>query len=385
MEKQTLSLYVHIPFCQRKCAYCDFVSYPLGTYKLDEYIHAVCSEIRSQAAVFSDKNVATLYIGGGTPSLLQEEHMRQLFGALKECFSYVPSPEITMEANPGSFTESKLETWLKLGVNRISIGVQSFDDALLNTIGRVHTAKQGIEAVESAHKMGLRNISLDLMYGLPGQTGEQWRRTLEQACALETQHISCYSLIVEDNTALKYRLMNHPQLLLAQDEQEERTLEMENCTKHVLTSNGFERYEVSNYSKPAYESRHNLAYWECDPYLGFGCSAHSMIPQGRFYNTSSLRLYMSGAPEGRRIQEGQNTKEERVFERVMMGLRMVKGIDLKRFRADFGCDPWVIWPETIRTGIQDGFLCVQSDRLKLTENGMEVMNQLLVKMLEENE
>lgn len=376
-----ISIYIHIPFCIQKCAYCDFTSYSGRISQRDAYIEAVCCEMRTQAAFFGRRRVSTVFLGGGTPTLLSGAQLTRLFDALHACFEIMPDAEITMEGNPGTLTLQNLRAYRAAGVNRLSLGVQSLDDRLLAAIGRIHSAAQAKEAVAMARQAGFDNVSLDLMVGLPGQTAQQWTKTLEEAIALSPEHMSCYSLIVEEGTPL------HAQVhagTCAPLPDEETLAQMDEITERLLGQAGYARYEVSNFAKAGKACRHNVVYWECKPYLGLGCAAHSDMDGTRFYNPDDWEGYMRMAHSGEaaRTQEGENTREDRMFERMMMGLRQTRGVDCARFARDFGRTPQAVWPDVIARMRSAGLMEDMDGRLRLSARGMQVMNAVLVELLE---
>ena len=377
---QPISIYIHIPFCVRKCAYCDFTSFPGRMAQMETYLSAVCREMRAQAAFFGRREVSTVFIGGGTPTLMTGAQVQHLMDGLRACFDLAPDAEITMEGNPGTVTAEHLAAYRAAGVNRLSLGVQSMDDALLAAIGRIHTAAQAREAVQLARAAGFTNINLDLMLGLPGQSAAQWERTLAEAIALSPEHLSCYSLIVEEGTPLSAQLERGECAPLPD---EDALCRMDEITEQLTVQAGFARYEVSNYARPGRECRHNIVYWACRPYLGLGCAAHSDMDGRRFYNPDDwagyLRLAQSGSAV--RAQEGENTPQDRMFERMMMGLRMVQGVDCVRFFRDFGVRPEEVWPEALSRSLGAGLMERRGDFLRLTGRGMQVMNSVLVELL----
>ena len=377
---QPISIYIHIPFCVRKCAYCDFTSFPGRSAQMETYLSAVCREMRAQAAFFGRRQVSTVFIGGGTPTLMSGGQAQRLLDALRACFDVAPDAEITMEGNPGTVTAQSLAAYRAAGVNRLSLGVQSLDDGLLAAIGRIHTAAQAREAVRLARAAGFENLNLDLMFGLPGQSAAQWAQTLSEAIALAPEHLSCYSLIVEEGTPLSAQLEAGACAALP-DEGELGC--MDELTERLTACAGCARYEVSHYARPGFECRHNIVSWACEPYLGLGCAAHSDMDGRRFYNPSDwagyLRMAESGSPA--RDAEGENTRQDRMFERMMMGLRMVRGVDCARFARDFGEAPEDVWPGVIARDLRVGLMARDGDFLRLTERGMQVMNSVLVELL----
>ena len=375
-----LALYVHIPFCRSKCVYCDFASYPGRESCVRQYLDALIEELRGWRGALSDHEVRTVFIGGGTPTLMSGGQAQRLLDALRACFDVAPDAEITMEGNPGTVTAQSLAAYRAAGVNRLSLGVQSLDDGLLAAIGRIHTAAQAREAVRLARAAGFENLNLDLMLGLPGQSAAQWAQTLGEAIALAPEHLSCYSLIVEEGTPLSAQLEAGACAALPDEDELGR---MDELTERLTACAGFARYEVSNYARPGFECRHNIVYWACEPYLGLGCAAHSDMDGRRFYNPSDwagyLRMAESGSPA--RDAEGENTRQDRMFERMMMGLRMVRGVDCARFARDFGEAPEDVWPGVIARDLRVGLMARDGDFLRLTERGMQVMNSVLVELL----
>ena len=377
---ETISIYIHIPLCVKKCAYCDFASFAGRMAQRESYVKAVCCEMRTQAAFFGRRRVKTVFFGGGTPTLLTGAQVQEIMDTLRACFDLLPDAEITMEGNPGTVSLDSLRAYRAAGVNRLSLGVQSMDDNLLAAVGRIHTAAQATEAVLLAREAGFDNLNLDLMYGLPGQNAQQWADTLRAAIALAPQHLSCYSLILEEGTQLFDQVEAGTCAPLPE---EDTVCEMDNITQRLTREAGYVQYEVSNYAKLGKACRHNIVYWECEPYLGLGLSAHSDMDGRRFYNPSDWESYMRIALGGdpARAQEGESTREERMFERMMMGLRQVRGVDCLRFAHDFGAQPEAIWPEAIGRFTHEGLLVREEDRLRLTPRGMQVMNSVLVELL----
>ena len=381
---ETISLYIHIPLCVKKCAYCDFASFAGRMGQRDRYVQAVCREIRAQAAFFGRRSVATIFFGGGTPTLLSGEQIQAIMQTVRDCFDVLPDAEISMEGNPGTLNMENLRAYRQVGVNRLSLGVQSMDNELLKAIGRIHTAAEAEHAVRMAREAGFDNLNLDLMYGLPGQAAWQWEETLHHAIALAPEHMSCYSLILEEGTPL-YDSVNAGTCAPLPDEDEMER--MDKLTLRLLREAGYGRYEVSNFAKPGRECRHNIVYWECLPYLGVGLNAHSDMDGRRFYNPASWEDYLAMA-EGNmlsREQEGNSSADERMFERMMMGLRQTRGVDAQRFACDFGVQIEDVWPETIARMRCGNLMDTNKKRFFLTERGMQVMNGVLVSLMEEKD
>ena len=379
---EPISIYVHIPMCVKKCAYCDFTSYCGRMNQRNAYSEAVCREMREQAAFFGARRVNTVFFGGGTPTLMTGAQMERMMDTLRACFDLTADVEVTMEGNPGTLTRENLDAYRKAGVNRLSLGVQSLDDGLLQSIGRIHTNEQARQAVRMARNAGFDNLNLDLMLGLPGQKPEQWEQTLEKAMALAPEHLSCYGLILEEGTPL-FRQVEAGTCAPLPDE--DALCEMDDITERLTQAGGYARYEVSNYAKAGKMCRHNIVYWECLPYLGIGCAAHSDLDGRRFYNPDHWEDYFQTIGQKKRTAEGDDSREERMFERVMMGLRMIRGMDEGRFERDFHMRPEEVWKKTIPQMKERKLMESGNGRLYLTRRGMQVMNAVLVEMLEESE
>ena len=382
MSEKKLALYVHIPFCASKCAYCDFATYPASVQRIEAYVEALCGELQARLEPLGHPAIRSVYIGGGTPSLLSAAQIARVMGAIVQLGRLEADAEVTSEANPGSLPEAKARAWRETGINRLSLGVQSFCEQDLRLLGRAHTRDQAFQAVEAARRAGFANLSLDLIYGLPGQTPEGWAQNLGEALRLDLPHLSCYSLIVEAHTRLRYQLLQGKVPPLPD---EDTLLAMDEVTERMTQKAGLARYEVSNYALPGMESRHNLVYWQCEEYLGVGCAAHGDFAGRRTANTASLSLYLSQKEEGRGIPEEDNTPQTRMFERMMMGLRTRQGVDLARFWRDFGCAPEAVWPQSLARFAQKGWTERDAERLFLTPEGLNVMNALLVEMMEERD
>ena len=381
---ETISLYIHIPLCVKKCAYCDFASFAGRMGQRDRYVQAVCREIRAQAAFFGHRSIATIFFGGGTPTLIEGGHVQMIMDTVRECFDILPDAEISMEGNPGTLTMDNLRAYRAAGVNRLSLGVQIMDDGLLAAIGRIHTAKEAEQAVRMAREAGFENINLDLMYGLPGQTAAQWEETLQKAIALEPDHLSCYSLILEEGTPL-FDSVNAGTCTPLPDEDEME--QMDALTLRITREEGYAQYEVSNFARTGRQCRHNIVYWECLPYLGVGLNAHSDMDGRRFYNPERWESYLSMAESGERSreQEGSSSKDERMFERMMMGLRQTRGVNRVRFAHDFGMEIENVWPKTIAEMTGKNMIDSNKERIFLTQRGMQVMNGILVALMDETD
>ena len=376
-----IALYVHIPFCLRKCAYCDFASYPGMLAHAQAYLEALSLELNAQAGRFTACRVKTVFIGGGTPTLLSGMQVRRLLEGVRACFPVAADAEITMEGNPGTVTAENLTAYREAGVNRLSLGMQAAQDGLLETLGRIHRLRDVEEAVRLAHAAGFDNLNVDLIYGLPGQTPDDWRETLETALLLSPQHLSCYALIVEEGTRLALDLQEG-RLSPLPDEEAERA--MYTASIDAAKAAGLLQYELSNFARPGFECRHNLAYWECEPYLGIGCAAHSYMEERRFGNTDHVGAYIAALRAGKSPQTTCEalTPQDRIFERAMLGLRLTRGMDETRFARDFGVVPDAVWGEKLKRLIDGGLLTRHENFLRLTRRGMDVQNAVLIGLMD---
>lgn len=368
-------VYVHIPFCASRCSYCDFFS----TLRLDEvghdYVEALIAEARLRKAELNGKPVKTLYMGGGTPSQLPLPLLARLIDGLKATLDLNAVQEFTLEANPDDVTPEWCAAVRALGVNRVSMGVQSFQDAVLRLVGRRHTARQAIDAVASLRHAGIDNISIDLIYGLPGQTLETWAESVRQAVDLRPQHISAYGLTYEPGT----RLWQQRECGEVVEASEDQYLDMYRILVGLLQAAGYEHYEISNFALPGYRSRHNSSYWNETPYLGLGAAAHSYDGTMRRSNPADLCGYI------RRITSGQPACQvedlawwERYDERVMLGLRTADGVDAHRLRSDFGDKAWAHFVSEARRHIDAGnMICTDDGRYILTSEGIVLSDSVM--------
>lgn len=369
-----LELYIHIPFCVRKCNYCDFLSFPAGEEVREAYCRALLEEIRRTAAFLKDNcilPVTSIFFGGGTPSVLQGDQISRILGCLRQEFPIEADAEISIEANPGTMDESKLDCWREAGINRLSIGLQSTDDFLLATLGRIHSFRQFEENYHLAREMGFDNINVDLMSALPGQTLEDYRETLRIVTGLRPEHISSYSLIIEEGTPLA---KNRELLGMLPDEDTDR--KMYELTKEYLGSCGYHRYEISNYALPGKECRHNKGYWEGIPYLGFGLGASSYYNHARFSNTTDLKEYLKNSftPFEKRADYEKQTLRQEMEDWVIFGLRMTRGISVKEFEKRFERQFEEVYGNVIREYEDMGLFCLSDGRVKLTDRGIDVSN-----------
>lgn len=366
-----VALYIHIPFCKQKCFYCDFPSYASLDHLKDDYVDALCKEIEEKVI---DYKIKSIFIGGGTPSYLETNQIYKLLKTISK-LNLRENMEFTMECNPGALEKEKLETMLRGGVNRISMGLQAVQNSLLKDIGRIHSFKQFEENFNLAREVGFKNINVDLMFGLPNQKVDEWKESLEVIAKLNPEHISAYSLIIEEGTAF-YKLWERNKLILPSEDEER---EMYSITKEILKEHGYEQYEISNYAKSGYECYHNKVYWQCDDYLGVGSASSSFIDGKRIKNIENVKLYIEKINNNESIIEEiiKNSKEDNIEEFIFMGLRMNKGISLNEFKKRFGIDINSIYKEIIEKNINKKLLVLEKDNLRLTDKGIELSNLVM--------
>ena len=399
--KKPLSLYIHIPFCKHKCMYCDFLSFANETNtKQIQYVNALMSEIRMYKPFADRYTVKTIYIGGGTPSFIDEALIGKILDCVNHIFKVDRFPEITIEVNPGTIKYTDLLSYKEYGINRLSIGLQSADDKMLRRVGRIHNYEEFLQGFEYARRAGFENISVDIMSGLPGQDTHTLVDTLTKVTELEPEHISVYSLQVEEGTPLSER---EDMLDLLPDENTERM--MYSMTKKVLKAAGYNRYEISNYSKPGLESRHNSVYWTGGQYVGFGIGASSYFKGERFTNikhmdnyieicedirdeltkdTDRVRLYDSAT---KILREDIQTIyiDSRIEEFMYLGLRMTAGVSRSEFSERFNRDMFEMYGEIINKYADQGFMACEGDRVRLTDKGIDVSNYILADFILDKE
>ncbi|UBK88162.1 radical SAM family heme chaperone HemW [Clostridium perfringens] len=373
-----ISLYIHIPFCAQKCLYCDFPSFARKDHLRNAYIEALNKEIISLREKHNNLEINTIFIGGGTPSVLEADELECLLKEVAK-LNMAKDIEYSMECNPGNLTEEKLEVMKKYGVNRISMGLQAKQDNLLKGLGRIHNYKTFKENFLLAKKVGFNNINVDLMFGLPNQRLNEWEETLREIISLEPAHISAYSLIIEEGTAF-YNLYENDKLKLPTEEEERK---MYHLAKKILEENGFNQYEISNYAKEGKECRHNLAYWNMDNWIGVGSAAASYINGKRIKNISSVEEYINSINEkGEAVEEIiNNSKNDNMEEFMFMGLRKINGIDENEFKNRFSMNINDVYGEILNKYIGEGLLIRGSGRIFLSEKGIEISNIIMADFL----
>lgn len=392
--KKPLAIYVHIPFCVKKCNYCDFLSGPADQKSKENYIKALLHEIHTYGELAKDYTVKTIFIGGGTPSSIDETHIAAIMKALEAVFGFRAKGnkemEITIEINPGTITKEKLRTYYNAGINRISFGLQSANNEELKMLGRIHTFEQFLENYELARQVGFRNINIDLMSALPGQTMQSYLNTLQKIIALQPEHISAYSLIIEEGTPF-YDLYGDEnnqssERKLPSEEEDRKMYEM---TRQLMHEHGYERYEISNYAKAGYECKHNCTYWLRGDYLGIGNGSASLIRNQRFHNENDLQTYIELAAQKEDvgyhknlIREVETLDEKSQMEEFMfLGLRMMEGVSIEKFREVFQKDIFEVYGEVINNYVEKGLLEEKNHHIALTEHGIDISNSVMSEFL----
>jgi oxygen-independent coproporphyrinogen III oxidase len=373
MEKDT-ALYIHIPFCKQKCLYCDFPSFSGKDSCMLDYTKALCKEIDSKI----NKKIKTIFIGGGTPTYLSLECLGLLRKSLDK-LDKAEDIEFTIEGNPDSFTREKLQLFKEMGVNRLSIGLQAWQDSLLRALGRAHNLKQFLGAFNSARELGFENINVDLMFGLPNQTLKDWKETLEKVTELQLEHISAYSLIIEEGTPF-YRMDSMGKLVLPEEEQER---EMHEFAVSFLKSRGYIQYEISNFSKKNFQCRHNLSYWNLGDYFGCGSGAHSYLDGSRYRNTDDIEKYICMIKENKNacIEAHTNSKEDDMEEFMFMGLRKLQGISEEEFAKRFELNIDEVYKNVINKFTNRKLLIRKDGRIYLSEEGIQLSNQVMCEFI----
>lgn len=384
IPRKDLELYFHIPFCARKCLYCDFLSAPAGEDIQRAYMEALLAEAEGRAGEYQDYQVSSVFIGGGTPSIIEKEWMEKLLFAVGTHFALQGDAEITIEVNPGTVDAEKLNAYFKAGVNRLSIGLQSASEKELAALGRIHTYEQFLETYGAARRTGFANINVDVMSALPNQSVESYLDTLHKLLSLNPmpEHISAYSLIVEEGTAF-YEMQKNGKLHLP-DEDCERFLYEK--TKEILGAAGFERYEISNYARAGYACRHNAGYWKRADYVGFGIGAASLFENRRFRNRDKLEDYLEH-PLLCREEEQILTVEEQMEEFMFLGLRMTRGVSCAQFEENFKQSMDKVYGTVIEKNLADGLLWEYEEEaskerfLALTDKGLDISNYVMAQFL----
>lgn len=383
MNTKNVGLYIHIPFCKQKCQYCDFNSYAGKENLIETYMKWVEFELKGVGEgnrVDYENNlddlivVKSIYIGGGTPSFIDSKYIERIMKIVKECYIIDSNAEITIEVNPGTVSKKKLETYLNSGINRISIGLQSTHNEILSKLGRVHSYEEFLYTYNLARNVGFKNINVDLMLGLPNQSLNDLQESINEVINLEPEHISVYSLIIENGTPFCEKLEKQ-EIALPSDELE-RAMYWE--TKRKLEKAGYTHYEISNFAKPGFESKHNLSCWNQEEYIGIGASAHSYTNNVRYSNIDSIEDYIRNYENGNEIDnfvfhEKQN-KESKMKEFMMLRLRKIQGIHIQDFKNKFGENPIYLYKKELEKLVNEELLEIDGDIIKLTDKGIDLAN-----------
>jgi oxygen-independent coproporphyrinogen-3 oxidase len=369
-------IYLHIPFCKTRCVYCDFYSIT-NEELINSFVDAICIELKNRKTEINEP-AKTIYFGGGTPTRLNKQHFEKIFNSLDDHYNVETDAEITIEANPDDLSEKYINDLSSLPFNRISIGIQSFNDNELKFLSRRHSAKQAADAVNNCQKAEFKDISIDLMYGLPGQTMQIWKDNLKQACSLDIQHISAYHLIYEEKTRL-YTLLRAGKVSPVN---EDLSNEMFQTLIDTLTENHFIHYEISNFAKDGFYSRHNSSYWSGDPYIGVGPAAHSFDGDNRTWNIASLSKYISAVNTGNMVRETEHLSlEQKYNEAILTGLRTMWGVDLNGLKTKFGNNLYQYCVNNAQKFIEENLLKIEDGNLKLTQKGIFISDGIMSELM----
>ena len=363
-----IGIYVHIPYCRRKCYYCDFISFENKIETIPNYVKTILKEI--EECRYTGFDIGTVYIGGGTPSYIDSKYISEIISKIREKFIVSRNAEITLEVNPGTISKEKLEDYKKAGINRLSIGLQSTDNNILKSIGRIHTYEEFLDTYRLARNLGFKNINIDLMIGLPEENEESIQIQVNRIINLKPEHISVYSLIVEDGTKMKQMIDSREKKLPSEDEERKMYWKV----KNLLEENGYEHYEISNFSLPGYNSRHNLACWNQKEYLGFGTAAHSYFDGKRFSNKNNIEEYIETYNE-KNIEEEQ-TREDMAKEYMLLGLRKIDGASISEFERKFQINPLFYFRFEISKLVDEDLIEIDLDNIRLTQKGLDFANQV---------
>ncbi len=374
-----MELYIHIPFCIRKCVYCDFLSFVSKEQEREDYVVALLNELETYNELAREYKITTIFIGGGTPSVLEPHLLEEIMKKVYDLFQVETDAEITIEVNPGTISQEKVEAYKRAGINRISIGLQATNNHELAMLGRIHTYEEFLETYELIKENGIQNINIDLISAIPKQTVGNWTETLERVTKLQPTHISAYSLIIEEGTLFYDKLDEYEELLPS----EESEREMYHITKSHLEKAGYIRYEISNYSKRGYECKHNLGYWDRVDYLGVGLGASSCIDNVRWSNETDMKSYLELCQERKECsgEKEQLSQREQMEEFMFLGLRKIVGVSKIEFRNKFEVEIEGIYGEVIDSLKEKGLITEEMDMIKLTELGLDVSNQVMVEFV----
>ena len=366
---KNLGIYIHIPFCKRKCTYCDFISFPDKQKLIPEYINSLKREIKNTKIDENQYIVKTIYFGGGTPSFIDSKYIVSILKEIRNKLNVEKNAEITIEVNPGAVAREKLEDYYNAGINRISIGLQTTNSNLLKLVGRIHSYASFLEVFKISREIGFRNINVDLMIGLPVQTIQDVEMDLTRIVNLNPEHISVYSLIVEEGTRISEKIKNK-ELFLPSEELERK---MYWKVKKYLEENGYNHYEISNFAKSGFESKHNLSCWNQEEYIGFGLASHSYINKERYSNTDDFEEYFEHPENSKIIHERQN-KVQQMKEYILLGLRKIEGIKISEFKNKFVDNPIYLYRDDLNKLVKQGLIEIDVDKIKLSSKGIDLAN-----------
>ncbi len=374
-----LGLYVHIPFCVSKCNYCDFNSFKLNKELKDRYIKDLKKEMILYKDEFREKEITSIFLGGGTPSILESEEIKEIFFYIKSNFNIKKDAEITIECNPGTLSKEKLITMKDLGINRLSIGLQATQESHLRYIGRIHTYEEFVKNYKEALDIGFKNINIDLMYALPNQNFDEWKDSLEKIVKLNPSHISAYSLILEEGTKLHDMYEKNEFEMIDED----TDIKMYNYTINYLKDNGYNQYEISNYSKSGFECNHNILYWKCNHYIGLGPGASGYINNYRYNNLESLNDYHEKLLNNEKPIDfiDELTIEDKIQEKIFMGLRMNEGIKFIEFKNEFDLDFKLRFKDVLKRLKENKLIIEDEFGIKLTQDGREISNSVFIEFM----
>ena len=380
----TAALYIHIPFCEKRCIYCDFYTVAGQRNRIPDYLHALAreAELRSTEAYWKAKKFSTIFFGGGTPSLLSPQQISEILDLAYSSFNFDDQVEITIEANPGTVSPKRLAGYRRAGINRLSLGIQSFDPDELRLLDRIHSPEEAISCALAARQAGFDNLSFDFIFALPGQTISTWEATLQQAVELQPDHISAYNLIVETGTPLDHQIRKGKISPLSEDEEREFYA----FTIDFLQRHGYQQYEISNFAQPGHEAKHNIKYWDGSPYLGLGASAHSYDGKRRFWNVANLRKYFEALNANQLPEENYEklSREQKMYEAVFLGLRQNRGVHLNNFRKKFRVDFDQAFNGKMSELKRAGFIVRNDGYVKLSREGIFICDEICARLEPEN-
>jgi oxygen-independent coproporphyrinogen-3 oxidase len=374
-----LGLYIHIPFCKSKCHYCDFNSFPDKTHLIEPYFKALKKEISDYGRLLEGCRVSTLFVGGGTPSFVEAGYIYEMINECRQNLEIIPGVEISIEANPGTLSFEKLLQYRAAGINRLSLGLQAWQSNLLEELGRSHGRDEFVESFETARKAGFKNINVDLIFGLPGQTFDDWTLSVINTAELEPSHISCYSLNIEDGTVFAARLEEG--MIAPADEELDRRMYW--FAVERLEKSGFKHYEISNFARPGFECRHNLTYWKAEEYAGFGAGAHSYLQGMRYNNVCGVEEYISSIMEGKTPVENirRIDARESMEEFVMLGFRMIDGVSINEFETRYNKNIFDLYGSRLDRLMKKQLVEIEGDRVRLTARGLDLANQVFMEFV----